>query len=270
MLKHTLNRSRMPLGALVTAAALAAGASSAAASDVTVDNVDTAVATETATVTVAQTRADTETATAHLTRTVRATATARAKATRQATRKVTVTVTRAADSPSGAHAEAEQAARATARLQATRAATSAAGSAAARAAHVSAARKARSSANRLAHHGFATTVLRHAAALKGRPYRLGADGPRAFDCSGYVRYVLRAAGVSGLPRTSAAMSRALTHVRKSSRQIGDLILFGSRRHGVTHVGIYAGHGTIWHAPGTGRRVTRAPIWTSHYAVARTV
>ena len=41
--------------------------------------------------------------------------------------------------------------------------------------------------------------IRTAKSLKGRPYRYGAAGPRAFDCSGYTLYVLRKQGIK-LPR----------------------------------------------------------------------
>lgn len=39
-----------------------------------------------------------------------------------------------------------------------------------------------------------------AAPLIGRPYRVGASGPDAFDCWGLARALLTASGVAGLPQ----------------------------------------------------------------------
>ena len=50
-------------------------------------------------------------------------------------------------------------------------------------------------------------VVRIAASKEGTPYRYGATGPRAFDCSGYTRWVFRKVG-RYLPRTSSAQARA--------------------------------------------------------------
>ena len=45
---------------------------------------------------------------------------------------------------------------------------------------------------------------------------------------------------------------------------GDLIFVD----GLSHVGIYAGFGFIWHAPHTGARVRLSLIWDRNYRVAR--
>ena len=137
------------------------------------------------------------------------------------------------------------------------------------AARAAARRKAAATAKRKARSTFENRVVHMAASLKGRPYRWGGDGPHSFDCSGYVRYVLRKEGVNHLPRTSAGISHRVHHVSKHGRHRGDLIFFRSGGH-VYHVAIYAGHGKIWHAPGSGRSVTRARIWTSSYVVGRPV
>src|SRR5512141_847905 len=92
-------------------------------------------------------------------------------------------------------------------------------------------------------------VLHIAASKKGTPYRYGATGPRAFDCSGYTRWVYAKVG-RHLPRTSSEQSNATRHVSRSDRRVGDLVFFKSGGH-VYHVAIYAGHNTVWHAPRTG-------------------
>lgn len=109
-------------------------------------------------------------------------------------------------------------------------------------------------------------VLHVAASKKGAPYRYGATGPKAFDCSGYTRWVLRKVG-RRLPRTSRDQHRATRHVTRSHRRSGDLVFF--RSHGrVYHVAIYAGHNRIWHAPRTGERVHRERLWTRRVSYGR--
>ncbi|WP_353507790.1 C40 family peptidase [Intrasporangium sp.] len=110
-------------------------------------------------------------------------------------------------------------------------------------------------------------AVRIAAAQKGDPYRWGAAGPSAFDCSGLVYYVYKTRIGRYIPRTADAQRRASIWLAKSSKQAGDLIFFmsGGRAY---HVGIYAGSGRIWHAPRPGQRVQLSTIWTSAYVVGR--
>jgi cell wall-associated NlpC family hydrolase len=114
---------------------------------------------------------------------------------------------------------------------------------------------------------FSLKVLSTAANYKGRPYRYGAAGPRAFDCSGYTGYVMRHALGKKLPRSSRAQYSATKHISKRSIRPGDLVFFA---HGgrVYHVAIYAGGGKIWHAPYSGTRVRKDKIWTSHWRAGR--
>jgi len=111
-------------------------------------------------------------------------------------------------------------------------------------------------------------VLRTAASLKGRPYRYGATGPRAFDCSGYTKYVYAKNGVS-LPRTSGQQYRKAKKVSKASARPGDLVFFG-RAGNIYHVAVYAGNGQIWHAPSSGKTVRKVKIWTKSWSAGRVV
>jgi cell wall-associated NlpC family hydrolase len=77
----------------------------------------------------------------------------------------------------------------------------------------------------------------------GSPYRYGATGPNAFDCSGLVSWAYKKAGKS-LPRTSRAQSNVGTPVSRDNLQPGDLVFFYKP---VSHVGIYIGDGKILHA-----------------------
>jgi peptidoglycan DL-endopeptidase CwlO len=89
-----------------------------------------------------------------------------------------------------------------------------------------------------------TSAVGNAMSKIGAPYRWGASGPDAFDCSGLVSWAFKKTGVS-LPRTSSAMSKVGTPVSKADLQPGDLVFFYKP---VRHVGIYVGGGKIVHAP----------------------
>lgn len=102
-------------------------------------------------------------------------------------------------------------------------------------------------------------ALRIAASKSGSPYQWGAAGPRRFDCSGLTLYSFRKAG-RALPRTAQQQYAVSKHISAAARRPGDLVFFhsGSR---VYHVGIYGGHGRIWHAPRPGKGVLLERIWT---------
>lgn len=110
-------------------------------------------------------------------------------------------------------------------------------------------------------------AVRIAASKKGDPYRWGADGPYAFDCSGLVYYVYRTRLHRSIPRTANDQRLASIWLSKSQMRPGDLVFFmsGGRAY---HVGIYAGYGRIWHAPRPGQVVQLSRIWTSAYVVGR--
>lgn len=96
----------------------------------------------------------------------------------------------------------------------------------------------------------AKAAVATAYSLLGKPYRYGAGGPDAFDCSGFTRYTWRSAGVS-LPHSSRAQYASLPHVPAGELQPGDLLFFGNPIH---HVGMYVGGGQMIHAPETGSTV----------------
>ncbi|HWG95319.1 MAG TPA: NlpC/P60 family protein [Mycobacteriales bacterium] len=113
----------------------------------------------------------------------------------------------------------------------------------------------------------AERVMEEAPKHEGKPYRYGATGPDAFDCSGYVQAVFRAAGRE-LPRTSRDQYAASTRVAKADRRPGDLIAVQDRRGRVTHVGIYAGDDSWWVASTGRKRVLLQRLYTERYAVGR--
>lgn len=97
----------------------------------------------------------------------------------------------------------------------------------------------------------------------GTPYRWGANGPDAYDCSGLTSYAWGAVGVR-LPRSSGMQKAALPSVPQSALAPGDLVFFGSPVH---HVGMYIGDGQMVNAPYTGESVRVNSIYRRDYAGA---
>jgi len=115
----------------------------------------------------------------------------------------------------------------------------------------------------------AAKVLHVAWQYRGRPYAWGATGPRAFDCSGYTRFVFNKALHKHLPRTAAEQAGAVKRISRSKARPGDLVFF---THGgsVYHVGIYAGGNSLWHASRPGTPSGKGPIFSSSVFFGRAV
>jgi cell wall-associated NlpC family hydrolase len=117
-------------------------------------------------------------------------------------------------------------------------------------------------------------VVDLAASLIGRPYVWGAEGPRAFDCSGLTQYVFGEFGI-GLPRRAVNQS-AVGRSAGRRLQRGDLLFFASdsRRSLVTHVGIYEGGNVMVNASQRHGQVRRDDLterfWATRFMFARRV
>ena len=118
-------------------------------------------------------------------------------------------------------------------------------------------------------------VLEFTRAQIGKPYRFGAAGPDAYDCSGLVRAAFRQIGVT-LPHSSFEQSKRGTAINWKTEEIrpGDLVFTFSSTNPtqISHVGI-AVSDTQWiEAPFTGAdvRITRMPSDTRIQAVRRIV
>ncbi len=106
----------------------------------------------------------------------------------------------------------------------------------------------------------AARVVKIALAQRGKRYRRGATGPRAFDCSGLVRYAYRKAGVSKLvggghsARSMLRWARRHHLTSRSHPKVGDIVIYGNG----THAAIYIGKGRVVSALNRrqGIRVTR--------------
>ena len=92
----------------------------------------------------------------------------------------------------------------------------------------------------------ANQVIAIARAQLGDPWRYGASGPSAFDCSGLVLYSFRMAGDlsligNGNYRSASALYQYFRDRGRTSRTVatpGDLVVWGNG----SHVGIYIGDG----------------------------
>jgi len=102
----------------------------------------------------------------------------------------------------------------------------------------------------------AAYAVRYAAKQIGDRYRYGGTGPGSWDCSGLAGGSWRKAGVK-LPRTTQQIYKAV-HKKVSWKGAvkGDLLFFYGGR---THMGVYAGHGYMIHAPSSGKRVKKIKL-----------
>ncbi len=118
-------------------------------------------------------------------------------------------------------------------------------------------------------------VVMAAYALRGSRYVMGGTSRSGFDCSGFVRYVLSTTDGVSVPRTAAAQYYHGLPVPVQNMEPGDLVFFkNTYKHGISHVGIYAGQGKFIHAANSHKGVRmdllNAPYYWSHFAGARRV
>ncbi len=106
----------------------------------------------------------------------------------------------------------------------------------------------------------------------GVPYAFGGCSRAGVDCSCLVQNVYAAVGIH-LPRIAVDQFNATAPT--DDPQPGDLVFFANTYEpGVSHVGIYVGHGLQINAPTTGAVVSVASVftgyWGAHYVGAHRV
>jgi cell wall-associated NlpC family hydrolase len=99
----------------------------------------------------------------------------------------------------------------------------------------------------------AARAVAFALGQRGKPYRWGAEGPGAFDCSGLTWAAWRAAGVT-IPRTAAAQLAGLRNVRGRLRP-GDLVIYRTNGPSRRHVAMVVGHSRMVEARNRATGVT---------------
>jgi cell wall-associated NlpC family hydrolase len=115
----------------------------------------------------------------------------------------------------------------------------------------------------------ARQLTRSALRFLGTPYVFGGTSTSGFDCSAYVQHVFAMVGIS-LPRTADAQYDA-GHKAVGGPRPGDLVFFETYTEGVSHVGIYLGHGEFVHASSShGVMVSKLSesYWASRYLGAK--
>ena len=86
----------------------------------------------------------------------------------------------------------------------------------------------------------------------GCPYKSGAIGPDAFDCSGLVYTVMREGAKLQMPRSVKAIYSKAKTIKLSQAEEGDLVFFKTTGDGsISHIGIFIGKNQFIHAASSG-------------------
>jgi cell wall-associated NlpC family hydrolase len=102
--------------------------------------------------------------------------------------------------------------------------------------------------------GNASSVVRFAYSVIGKPYIYAAAGPNGYDCSGLTLAAWKTAGKS-LPHNAAMQYDATARISSSELQPGDLVFYS----GLGHEALYVGNGQVIHAPQPGESVKLASV-----------
>lgn len=121
----------------------------------------------------------------------------------------------------------------------------------------------------------AEKVIKAAKSKLGCEYILGDRGPDTFDCSGFIYWCLRQAGVSCTRLNAAGFSNKTSWTKITSiddLQKGDLIFFKSDESSrVNHCGIYVGSGEMIDASSSYGKVVRRALssyWKRNFVCGR--
>ncbi|MFJ8006252.1 C40 family peptidase [Streptomyces fagopyri] len=98
-------------------------------------------------------------------------------------------------------------------------------------------------------------AVEYAVRQLGKPYRWGAEGPAAYDCSGLTSQAWDHAG-QPIPRTSQEQWARLRRIPLTELRPGDLVVYFPE---ATHVALYMGDGMVVQAPRPGAKIKISPI-----------
>ena len=99
-------------------------------------------------------------------------------------------------------------------------------------------------------------ILETARKFLGVKYIWAANGPFAFDCSGFTKYVFKNSGIT-LPRYSGHQANIGKKIKFSQMEKGDLVFFDTGKKfkkRVNHVGIFIGDNKFIHASSAKKKV----------------
>jgi cell wall-associated NlpC family hydrolase len=112
----------------------------------------------------------------------------------------------------------------------------------------------------------AARAVAFALAQRGKPYRWGAQGPQAFDCSGLTWAAWQAAGVT-IPRTAAGQLAGLPRGR-GGRRPGALLRYRTDGPTGRHVAMVVGPGRMVEARGRGIPIRSTSIRPGYLGAVR--
>ena len=117
-------------------------------------------------------------------------------------------------------------------------------------------------------------IAQQATRYEGTRYRFGGNSKsKGFDCSGLVQRIYNDLDLQKVPRTAGELYKKGHPVHMNELRPGDLVFFkNTYKHGVSHVGVYAGDNHFIHAQNRRHGVTVTalsdPYYQLHYAGAR--
>ena len=109
-------------------------------------------------------------------------------------------------------------------------------------------------------HNLRDSIVAIAKAQVGSRYKRGGTTPKGFDCSGLIKYIMAALDLD-VPRTARQQATVGLAVNKDTSRLlpGDVLTFGKKEKGVSHVGIYIGDGKYIHASSKAGKVIESKI-----------
>ncbi len=109
-------------------------------------------------------------------------------------------------------------------------------------------------------------IVSYAMRYIGYPYVWAAAGPSAFDCSGFIYWVVTNATGKSIGRVLFTQISAGSAVSRNSLQPGDLVFFqNTYQAGLSHGGIYIGNNQFIHASNPSTGVMISNLDSSYYA-----
>lgn len=118
--------------------------------------------------------------------------------------------------------------------------------------------------------GVREDLVQTALGLVGKPYRSGAKGPEAFDCSGFVYFVYRKSQIV-LPISTEPLIKAGYEIPRTNALPGDLVFFRIKQD--LHVGIVLNNNQFIHSSKSKGVIVddlRAPYWRANVLCFRCI
>ena len=99
----------------------------------------------------------------------------------------------------------------------------------------------------------------------GYPYAWGGASPAGFDCSGFIMYIYGTFGLE-LGRDLGGQLESGRPIEPDQLQPGDLVIFqNTYKGGISHGGVYVGHGQFVHANDESTGVVVSSMGSSYWA-----